>query len=65
MVMLLDDPLRCPHCGGDDLTPDPDPTSLWSCLACVRVFRVVRVGTLPGGWALLSAEATIARTVAA
>ncbi|MGN6753301.1 MAG: hypothetical protein ACTHJJ_12205 [Intrasporangium sp.] len=63
--MPIDQPLRCPFCSGDDLTPDPDPTSLWSCLACVRVFRVVRVGTLPDGWALLRPAATATRSVAA
>ncbi|MDN5797681.1 MAG: hypothetical protein L0H79_18310 [Intrasporangium sp.] len=63
--MLLDDPLRCPYCGGDDLTPDPDPTSLWSCLGCARVFRVGRVGTLSGGWALLRALGDPAAAVAA
>lgn len=63
--MPIAQPLRCPFCGGDDLTPDPDPASLWSCLICARVFRVVRVGTLPGGWALLRPAVTVTRPVAA
>jgi len=46
--------LSCPFCGGDDVTPFPDPTSAWSCLACARVFRVELVQPAAvSGWGVL------------
>lgn len=53
-VMPTDHHLACPFCGGDGLTPEPDPTSLWSCLDCVRVFRVELVQPAwVTGWGVL------------
>ncbi|EWT01805.1 hypothetical protein N865_08065 [Intrasporangium oryzae NRRL B-24470] len=51
--------LDCPFCGSDDLTPLPDPTSAWSCLACVRVFRVELVQPASvTGWGVLRVRPT-------
>ncbi len=48
--------LRCPYCTGDDVNPFPDPTSLWSCLGCCRVFRVeTAVPASVTGWGVLRA----------
>lgn len=47
--------LRCPFCAGEDLTPFPDPTSVWSCLDCARVFRVRMVQPASvTGWGVLA-----------
>ncbi|GAA5034966.1 hypothetical protein GCM10023258_36360 [Terrabacter aeriphilus] len=52
--MPTDHHLRCPFCSGDDVTPFPDPTSAWSCLGCMRVFRVELVQPAAvSGWGVL------------
>ena len=48
--------LTCPYCGGDDLTPWPDPLHAWSCLECLRVLRVELVQPASvSGWGVLRA----------
>jgi len=48
--------LACPYCGGDDLSPFPDPMSAWSCLTCLRVLRVELVQPASvTGWGILRA----------
>ncbi|GAA6526776.1 hypothetical protein [Intrasporangium sp. DVR] len=46
--------LACPYCGGDDLSPFPDPLSAWSCLDCLRVLRVeLAQPAAVSGWGVL------------
>ena len=33
-------PLYCPFCGEEDLRPDEDDETAWSCRACAHVFSV-------------------------
>ena len=41
-------PFYCPYCGDEELTPQPEPTGAWQCLACLRVFTVRMVGLALG-----------------
>ena len=55
--------LTCPYCGGDDLSPWPDPTSAWSCLECLRVLRVeVAQPASVSGWGVLRVVTRVAAT---
>ncbi|MDC5697409.1 hypothetical protein OO014_09085 [Intrasporangium calvum] len=48
--------LACPYCGGDDLSPFPDPMSAWSCLDCLRILRVeLAQPATVSGWGVLRA----------
>ena len=66
--MPTDQHLRCPYCTGDELSPFPDPTSVWSCLGCARVFRVELVepaASAVSGWGVLRVTATRVERAAA